>query len=140
MRAAASRTFCTAGSNNASSTPTIAITTSSSISVNAPRGRALARIGTNRAGGIVSCPPFLASPRTTCLSLGGDLLAGGPRPSLVVRDHLAVVAAGQKAQHVRVDGVHQRPHTAIAEDERANPRVITAETVTHRTLRRLVVR
>ena len=53
MRAAASRTFCTAGNSKASKTPTMAITTSNSRSVNAAPAHFRSPGASNERGGIM---------------------------------------------------------------------------------------
>src|SRR2546423_1804165 len=48
-------------------------------------------------------------------------------PDLIIRNHLAVVAAGQVAESRRIDVEGDPPHAAVAKRELTDRRVIAAE-------------
>src|SRR5262245_53323556 len=113
MRAAASRTFWTAGSSRPRSTAMMAMTTSSSISVNARR---------RPCGAPVRHMTDSFRKRTTRRGLRTTLLRGS-----VVADDLPVRPHGQQGQDAGAGRVLQRDHPAVAHDELAHPGVAAAE-------------
>src|SRR5262245_41073056 len=127
-RAAASRTFCTAGSKSPISTAMMAMTTKSSMSVKALRP-ARDRVGAGMASHLwremrTMAPPVPGLLATLCVRR--KVVKSG-RSEVAGRDRLPVGDVGEPAERDKVDRDPHGVDAAVAEDELADTRMQTAE-------------